>query len=97
MPQCAGTSLEAHSPGLALLSPSHHNGQDERDRSEEGRELVGRERRLTKDRAQSAGSELSMHWHDDRPPLRVAELDVASPLADLFEANGTQCSHGVLA
>ncbi len=30
-----------------------------------------------------------MHWHDNRPPLFVPELDVASPLADLLEANPT--------
>jgi hypothetical protein len=30
-----------------------------------------------------------MHRDDHRPALRVAELDVASALADLREANGT--------
>ena len=57
--------------------------------SEKSRELVGGERRLTKNRPQGAGSEFSMHRNDDRPALRVPEFDVASPLADLLEANGT--------
>ena len=67
----------------------HECGDDSRRWLEKCCELVSRERRLTKDRTQGAGSELSMHRNDDRPALFVPKFDVTSPLADLLEAGAT--------